>query len=70
MTCTIHVETGLCKGCGICVDNCPPRVLAMSRDVGPRGYHYPVLEGACRGCRLCEQFCPDFAIVVECGGEA
>ena len=67
LLCTVVVDRYLCKGCAICVDMCPHKALKMSSDVGPRGYHYPVLVGNCRGCRICEMYCPDFAICVICG---
>jgi len=46
---------------------CPYKVLKLSNDVSPRGYHYPVVVGDCRGCRVCENYCPDFAISIVCG---
>ncbi len=63
----IEVDITLCKGCGICVEMCPMKVLKMSEKFGPRGYHYPevVHPEKCTKCRLCELYCPDFAISVE-----
>jgi 2-oxoglutarate ferredoxin oxidoreductase subunit delta len=50
-----------CKGCGICVEFCPKKVLALSEieKVEKRN------EAACIACRQCEMRCPDFAIFVE-----
>jgi 2-oxoglutarate ferredoxin oxidoreductase subunit delta len=49
-----------CKGCGICVEFCPRKVLKLSAD-GKAIVAYPE---KCTLCRLCEVLCPDFAITV------
>ena len=53
-----------CKGCGFCVEFCPPKVLALSETYNAHGYHPPYLisEQSCTGCDLCGLYCPDFAI--------
>lgn len=67
-TVTIDVET--CKGCALCVDVCPPRVLAMTaHEVNRIGYRYPVLSEGCTGCELCFRMCPDFCFEVYRGAE-
>jgi 2-oxoglutarate ferredoxin oxidoreductase subunit delta len=67
----IYINKDYCKGCGLCVANCPAGVLGLSKELTGRGI-YPAqvvnLE-ACTGCKLCEQYCPDFAIAVELRGE-
>ncbi len=65
----VNVDLSLCKGCGICVELCPRKALALSNELSPRGYRYPVLNGECVGCRTCMMYCPDFAISVEEVGE-
>ena len=67
-TVTIDVET--CKGCALCIDVCPPRVLEMSADVNGMGYRYPLLHDGCTGCELCYKVCPDFCFEVYRGGAA
>lgn len=52
----VHEEW--CKGCGICVEFCPQRVLALD----DRGKVWIVHPERCRLCRLCERRCPDFAL--------
>jgi 2-oxoglutarate ferredoxin oxidoreductase subunit delta len=51
-----------CKGCRICVEFCPPKVLAMDP-----GEDHPrvVLPDKCTACRFCDTHCPDLAIVVR-----
>jgi len=53
-----------CKGCGFCIQFCPRKILAFSRDFNSKGYHSPVIVDPekCSGCNLCGLFCPDFAI--------
>ncbi|MBQ9369612.1 MAG: 4Fe-4S binding protein [Clostridia bacterium] len=61
-------RTDNCKGCGLCVDVCPKKVLQLAQDkINKRGHH-PV-EAArpddCIGCGSCAIMCPDFIIKVE-----
>ena len=50
-----------CKGCAICVEFCPKKVLEMTSDMVPVASH-PEL---CVYCGLCELRCPDLAISVH-----
>lgn len=61
---TVFIEWDRCKGCGFCIDFCPPKVLAFSDQYNSHGYHPPALrdEPKCTGCDLCGLYCPDFAI--------
>jgi 2-oxoglutarate ferredoxin oxidoreductase subunit delta len=55
-----------CKGCGLCVMNCPRHLIVLSDRLNDQGY--PVAEIAdmdkCNGCALCAQMCPDVVIEV------
>ena len=60
----VYVDVKRCKGCGFCIEFCPPGVLEFSVEFNAQGYHSPRLtdpEG-CTGCDLCGLYCPDFAI--------
>jgi 2-oxoglutarate ferredoxin oxidoreductase subunit delta len=55
-----------CKGCGICVEFCPWKVLQLSAE----GKAFVASPEKCTRCRLCEVLCPDFAITVTPKTEA
>jgi 2-oxoglutarate ferredoxin oxidoreductase subunit delta len=66
----VRIDKDRCKGCGLCVDNCPQKVLEMSKDINIKGYFYssPVRQHHCIGCRICAIVCPDVAIEVSVNG--
>jgi len=49
-----------CKGCGLCVEACPPKVLQLAPFLSRYGYH-PVtyLGKGCTGCGICFFACPE-----------
>ena len=55
-----------CKGCGICVQTCPKKILSISDKINNQGYTVAVLgqEDKCTGCALCAEMCPDVVIEV------
>lgn len=58
---SLNILANRCKGCGICVEFCPKKVLIVNK--------YEKVEvanaDACIQCRQCEMRCPDFAIFVK-----
>ncbi len=62
----IVVDQERCKGCELCVVNCPTNVIQLARDVNGKGYHYAYMEvpEACTGCSNCAIVCPDGVITV------
>jgi len=62
----VNIITTRCKGCKYCIEFCPTRILAESKDFNEKGYHppYVVEEGRCVNCNFCETICPEFAIFV------
>lgn len=62
---SIEIDTPHCKGCGVCVANCPTGSIQLSRMVNSKGYNYAEMVGdACIGCSACALVCPDSVITV------
>ena len=63
----IIVNTEQCKGCCLCVAECPKGAMRMSDEPNEKGHLYPVIDDAekCTGCALCCQMCPDVVIEIE-----
>jgi 2-oxoglutarate ferredoxin oxidoreductase subunit delta len=60
----VFIRRERCKGCQFCVTFCPQDVLAMSKELNAKGYHYPVvLKSECINCTGCLSICPDYAIM-------
>ncbi|HWR44519.1 4Fe-4S binding protein [Sporomusa sp.] len=58
---SLKVLNNRCKGCGICVEFCPKKVLIVNQFEKVE----VVIEEECILCRQCEMRCPDFAIFVQ-----
>ena len=55
-----------CKGCEICIEVCPRKILEKSDKLNSKVQYPPKLKdgGECSFCRECELICPDFSIYV------
>lgn len=63
----VEISVEGCKGCGLCVANCPTKCLALNiSDTNSYGLHYAYLaeEEKCIACSNCGIICPDAAITV------
>jgi len=64
---TITVDEARCKGCALCVNVCPKKIILIADHFNPQGYRPAKLvdpTGFCTGCLLCSTVCPDVAITV------
>ena len=62
-----HVQINIenCKGCELCINECPQESLQMSKNINKKGYHYAVLvDDTCTGCTNCALVCPEAIITV------
>ena len=61
----VVIDIERCKGCELCIPFCPPQVLAMSKNLNIKGYHFlEVTNENCTACTNCSTMCPDGAITV------
>ena len=64
----VTFRTERCKGCGLCVDVCPKKILALdTATLNGKGYHPAVIvdQEKCIACAMCATMCPDCVIKVE-----
>lgn len=64
---TIIIDTEHCKGCGLCIESCPKKILKLAKmKVNAKGYPFAVLTDweKCTGCTACGIVCPDACITV------
>ncbi len=62
----VNINQEFCKGCGLCVNICPKKILVIGNDFNSKGYYPATMmeEKQCTGCGFCAQVCPDVAISV------
>ncbi|HTX40512.1 MAG TPA: ferredoxin family protein [Acidobacteriaceae bacterium] len=54
------IETDECKGCGLCIEACPPKVIQLSEKLNAQGYRPALYAGqGCTGCGICFFACPE-----------
>ncbi len=56
----VTIREDECKGCGLCVDSCPPHSLALKDELNSYGVHPARYTGeGCTGCGICFYCCPE-----------
>ncbi|MDO4355899.1 MAG: ferredoxin family protein [Clostridia bacterium] len=63
----VTIDQERCKGCGLCIDVCPRKLIALSDSVNQKGYHPAECtdQQVCISCAFCARMCPDSCIRVE-----
>lgn len=69
----VEIIPDQCKGCELCVSECPKKVLFMSDKINRMGYTYAEYKGdGCIGCGICYYACPEAGTITvykkEVGG--
>jgi len=62
----IKIDKEHCKGCELCVVNCPQKIFVLTENVNKLGYRYVEVidETKCIGCGRCYIMCPDYLIEI------
>ncbi len=56
----LRIDEEECKGCGLCIEACPPKVIALSERLNHYGYRSAVYAGSgCTACGICFMACPE-----------
>ena len=56
----VTIDINECKGCGLCVEACPPKCLALEPELSAYGVHPAHYLGVnCTGCGICFYTCPE-----------
>lgn len=56
----VAVDAEECKGCGLCVESCPPKCLELAPELSRQGVHPAQYTGEkCTGCGICYYCCPE-----------
>jgi len=56
----LRVNVDECKGCGLCLEACPPKVIRLREQLNHYGYRTAEYAGhGCTGCGICFQVCPE-----------
>jgi len=56
----VKIDFDECKGCGLCVESCPPKCLELKQELNPYGIHPANYLGeGCTACGICFYCCPE-----------
>jgi 2-oxoglutarate ferredoxin oxidoreductase subunit delta len=65
---TVFFDQDLCKGCGLCIEACPVKIVSIDNSkINNKGYNPAIVNDMdkCIGCTNCATMCPDSVITVE-----
>ena len=56
----LRIDEEECKGCSLCIEACPPKVIALSERLNHFGYRTALYRGdGCTACGICFMVCPE-----------
>ena len=56
----LQIDEEECKGCGLCIEACPPKVISLSERLNHFGYRTALYAGSgCTACGICFMACPE-----------
>ncbi len=61
----IVINKEKCKACYLCIEECPKKLLRVSKETNSLGNHVVEFNdpnNECLGCAMCATRCPDLAI--------
>lgn len=64
----VNFDEKRCKGCGLCTNFCPVKIVHLSETaINEKGYNiaYVSQEEKCVGCTNCATICPDSVITIS-----
>lgn len=63
---TIKIDKEKCKGCELCIVECPKKTIKISVEFNKQGLRFACFDdnGLCNSCKFCALVCPEIAIEV------
>jgi 2-oxoglutarate ferredoxin oxidoreductase subunit delta len=63
----VEFDEDRCKGCELCTDACPKKIIIMADHFNAMGFHPATVveQDKCISCGFCYRMCPDVVITVR-----